>query len=388
MEEKKNKKINFDKKTIIIIALILIILLIILFLIFGGKGSYTITFDTNGGTEIASIEVKNDEIVKLPEEPKKDGYKFVGWTNKEGKVITKGTKVTEDITLKAEWINNDAEIITAQFNTDGGNEIDNILNEKGQTILLPVEPIKEGYIFVAWLDENGNFISEDTIITNNITLKAMWIKKDAKVSTIEFNTDGGNEVKNIIVESGKTIVLPINPTKEEYVFAGWVDENGKAITKDTIVNENMIIKATWKEPYTCPSDCTPIEDGSKCTKTSIKDVIVHTNCPSGTETIENFCSAHKRQVAIGFDEDMTYEYAGILCNENPTNFCVDYNNRYTTPNDSCPSGYFRYTQSDSGLDAITGCAKKYDKGGSNCPSGYTRDGNKCTKTETISCTAN
>ena len=73
--------VNTNKKVIIIIAIVLILLLIILFLIFGEKGSYTITFDTNGGTEITSIEVKNGEIVKLPEAPTKDGYKFVGWTN-------------------------------------------------------------------------------------------------------------------------------------------------------------------------------------------------------------------------------------------------------------------------------------------------------------------
>lgn len=381
------KKIEFDKKTIIIIVLILIILLIVLFLIFGIKRSYTITFDTNGGTEITSIEVKNDEIVKLPEPPKKEGYKFVGWTNEEGKVITKGTKVTDDITLKAEWISSDAKTITAKFNTDGGNEIDDIIIEKGKIILLPVEPIRDGYIFVCWLNEKGNFIDEDIILTNNITLKAMWIKKDVKISTVKFDSDGGSDVGSIIVESGKVILLPETPKKEGYVFAGWVDEKGNAITKDSIVDKDITIKATWKEPYTCPSDCTPIGDGSKCTKTSTKDIIVYTGCPAGTETIEKFCSAHKRQVAIGFDEDMTYETAGIICNDNPTGFCVDYNGRYTIAGDICPSGYYKYVDSD-GLGALIGCAKKYDKGGSSCPLGYTKENNKCIKTETINCTAN
>lgn len=387
LEEKKNKKIEFDKKTIIIIALVLILLLVILFLMFGRNGSYTITFDTNGGTEITAIEVKNNEIVKLPEAPKKDGHKFVGWTNEDGKVITKGTKVTEDITLKAEWISNDAETITAEFNTDGGNEIDNIIIEKGHIILLPIEPTRDGYIFVGWLDGNGNFITETTIMTNNITLKAMWIKKDAKTSTIKFNTDGGSKVENIVVEKGKIIVLPVNPTKTGYVFAGWVDENGNAITKDTIVNENMTIKSTWKEPYTCPENCTPIGDGSKCTRVTTKDVVTYTGCPSGTETVEKFCSAHQRQVAIGFDEDLTYETAGIICNDNPKGFCVSYNSRYTVAGESCPAGYYKYIDSD-GLGALYGCTKKYDKGGSSCPSGYTQSGNVCKKTETISCKAN
>jgi len=385
--EKNKKKIEFDKKTIIIIALILILLLIILFLIFGRKGSYTITFDTNGGSEITAIEVKNNEIIKLPEPPIKENHKFIGWTNEDGKVITKGTKVTNDIILKAEWVSNEAETITAEFNTDGGNEIDNIIIEKGKIILLPIEPTRDDHVFVGWLDENGNLITANTIITNNITLKAMWIKKGTKTSTIKFNTDGGSEIQNVIVEKEKTILLPVNPTKDGYVFAGWVDQKGNAITKDTVVKENITIKATWKEPYTCPENCTPIGDGSKCTKTSIKDVITYTGCPAGTETVETFCSAHKRQVAIGFDEDMTYETAGIICHDNPTGFCVDYNGRYTVAGESCPSGYYKYIDSD-GLGALYGCTRKYDKGGSYCPNGYTRDGSKCTKIETISCKAN
>ena len=65
------------------------------------------------------------------------------------------------------------------------------------------------------------------------------------------------------------------------MFRGWVDEKGNEITKDTKVDKNMTIKAVWKEPYTCPKDCTPIEDGSKCTKTTTKELIVYTECPSG-----------------------------------------------------------------------------------------------------------
>ena len=57
--EKKTKKMEIDKKKIIVVGIILLLLLIILFLIFGRNGSYTITFDSDGGTEIPSLEVKN-----------------------------------------------------------------------------------------------------------------------------------------------------------------------------------------------------------------------------------------------------------------------------------------------------------------------------------------
>lgn len=375
------------KWLIILLALFIVALIIILYLLFGRAKSFTITFDTNGGTEISDIKVKDGGIIKLPESPKKEGYTFIGWTNEEGKVITRGTKVTDDITLKAEWISNDAKTNSIEFDTDGGNVIDDILIENGKIILLPVDPIKDGYIFICWVDENGNFITKDMIITENITLKAKWMKKSAKTVTLNFDTNDGGNIESIKLESGKKIILPINPTKAGYVFAGWTLENGDAITKDYIIDKSITIKAVWKDPYTCPDDCTPIGDGRQCTKTTTKDLITYTGCPSGTETIETFCSSHKSQTEIVVGEDVTYVTTGIICNDNPSGYCVNYNGRYTITGDSCPSGYYKYTDSD-GFGALYGCVKKSNKGGSSCPSGYTQSGNVCKKTETISCKAN
>ena len=98
-----------EKKKNWIIALIIIIILLIIFilyLLFGKQKSFTITFNTDGGTEISNIEVKNNEIVELPDSPTKEGYKFVGWTNDEGNIIIKGTKVTKDLVLKANFFRN------------------------------------------------------------------------------------------------------------------------------------------------------------------------------------------------------------------------------------------------------------------------------------------
>ena len=155
-----------EKKKNWIIALIIIIILLIIFilyLLFGKQKSFTITFNTDGGTSISNIEVKNNEIVELPDSPTKEGYKFVGWTNDEGNIIIKGTKVTKDLVLKANWIKNDVETVIVTFNTDNGNEMDSIIIEKGKIIILPVVPIKDGYIFVGWLDGNGNFITNESV---------------------------------------------------------------------------------------------------------------------------------------------------------------------------------------------------------------------------------
>ncbi len=40
---------------------------------------YTITFNSNGGSEVQSVKVEENEIIPVPAEPTKEGYYFAGW---------------------------------------------------------------------------------------------------------------------------------------------------------------------------------------------------------------------------------------------------------------------------------------------------------------------
>ncbi len=359
--EKKNENRNKNKVMIILLIIILLLLFSVVYLLFFHDRTYTITFDSNGGTNIEDIVVSNDEIVKLPEPPKKEGYKFVGWTNKNGQVVTKGTKVKKDLTLKAEWISNDAKQLTVQFDTDGGNIIDNILIEDGKVILLPIPPIKEGYTFIGWVNQDGYFINEGMTVKNNIILKAIWIKEDAETVKIKFNTDGGNVIKGIIFEKGRGIILPSNPTKSGYVFTGWVSDSGDSITKDTVINGNITLKAVWKS-YTCPSGCSPIGDGSKCSKEVTTQMVNKTGCPSGSILYN------------------TWYGSGSFCIKLSTK--VDANLRQCDTWDAAEVDY----KDGNGKHWCVKTVKKNTTKG--CPSGYTQSGNTCKKIETINCTLN
>lgn len=352
----KNKKIFF----ISLVLFIILLIIFVLYFLFGRTKYFIVTFDTDGGTAISDIKVSNREIIKLPKTPKKDGYTFIGWANKEGNIVTKETKFTKDITLKAKWINNNSETVAVSFDTDGGNTIDNIIMEKNNVILLPIAPIKEGYIFNGWIDENGNIISTNMIILNNIKLKAYWIKEGVETKTITINTDGGNKIDKIIVEKGKIILLPVNPKKEGYVFNGWVDENGNSIPKDLIIKDNITIKALWKDPYTCPEDCIPVGDGSKCTKDLTTNMITSSTCPNGYTMNNGKCTGTKYHANNGSN--------GWECNN---------------------SSDYMYTEEDGFGGAFMWCVqtapivKKQV-----CPSGYEQSENICKRTETINCVAN
>ena len=59
---------------------------------------YTITFDTNGGSEIAPITQDYGTAITSPADPTREGYTFTGWDTEIPK-----TMPAENITLKAKW---------------------------------------------------------------------------------------------------------------------------------------------------------------------------------------------------------------------------------------------------------------------------------------------
>ena len=81
--------------------------------------SYTVTFDTQGGSDIQSQEVRSGGKISEPTPPTKDGCTFLGWylDNEEWSFV--GYVVTEDITLTAKWSVASSEGLKYTLNRDG-----------------------------------------------------------------------------------------------------------------------------------------------------------------------------------------------------------------------------------------------------------------------------
>lgn len=65
--------------------------------------SYTVAFDSNGGSEVSAVVVKDGEKVAKPENPTRDGYVFGAW-QLEGKDFDFSSAITADTKLVASWI--------------------------------------------------------------------------------------------------------------------------------------------------------------------------------------------------------------------------------------------------------------------------------------------
>ena len=187
---------------------------------------YTITFDTNGGSEIAPITQDYGTEITVPADPTRKGYTFKGWD----KEIPE-TMPAENITVKAQWEINQ---YTITFDTNGGNEIAPITQDYGTEITAPDNPTRKGYTFKGWDKE-----IPETMPAKNITVKAQW---EINQYTITFDTNGGSEIAPITQDYGTAITAPDNPTRKGYTFKGWDKE-----IPETMPAENITITARWKD---------------------------------------------------------------------------------------------------------------------------------------------
>ena len=147
--------------------------------------TYTITFDTVGGSEIAPITQDYGTVITAPEAPTREGYTFIGW---DKEIPT--TMPAENMTVTAQWEINQ---YTITFDTNGGSEIAPITQDYGTAITVPADPTREGYTFMGWDQEIPK-----TMPAENITLKAQWKDSEKPTGEIVIGTNKWQEFLNKI----------------------------------------------------------------------------------------------------------------------------------------------------------------------------------------------
>ena len=224
---------------------------------------HTVTFDSDGGSEIESQLVEDGQFAQEPEPPIKDKYRFTGWYLNGRLYNFTSTKVTQDITLTAHW---EAMIplpaptadLPSDSKIENGTKITLHCQTADATIYYTLDgtdPTKESTIY-----------QEPIIITKEsdgaITLKAFaskegWLDSDIVSFTyhvsvpitgyvITFDSDGGTPVESQFITIGEKATEPDIPFKEGFRFIGWyLDDNLYDFTSE--VTKDMTLKAHWEE---------------------------------------------------------------------------------------------------------------------------------------------
>ena len=192
-------------------------------------GADTVTFQSEGGSEVAS-QIRANTPAARPADPTKEGYTFIGWYNGESEWDFE-TPVTAVLTLTAKWQLNR---YTITFDTAGGSEVPSITQDYGTAITPPAAPTRTGYTFAGWDRE-----SPTTMPAGDMTITARWTVNQY---TITFKPENGGQDIVIKQDYGTAITAPANPTKTGYTFAGW----DKTIPS-TMPAGDMTITARWTE---------------------------------------------------------------------------------------------------------------------------------------------
>ena len=219
--------------------------------------TYTITFDTVGGSEIAPITQDYGTVITAPEAPTREGYTFIGW---DKEIPT--TMPAENMTVTAQWEINQ---YTITFDTNGGSEIAPITQDYGTAITVPADPTREGYTFMGWDQEIPT-----TMPAENITLKARWKDIEKPTGEIVIGTNKWREFLNTLTfdlffkdtqtvtinaaDNSETVFVSYLVTDQDLseaelqslVFSGYeepfrIDRNGEYIVYAMLVDANLNI---------------------------------------------------------------------------------------------------------------------------------------------------
>ena len=232
--------------------------------------SYTVKFDTNGGTAIADKTLTWDDIVlEGVSDPEKLGYDFTGWTFDGGNVLTRTTyanlaadDTVTSITLTAQWA---LHLYTVTLDANGGT-----FDAGGSTVAqdtmqvtyggnfeqMPI-PRYKGYFFRGWYDEQwggrqyGDEDGRGTYTydkTEDCTLYALW--EEAPICTVTFDPNGGTltGAATCREKQNERIKRPDeDPVREGYYFRGWYKDADctQRWDFDDPIPGNMTLYAGW-----------------------------------------------------------------------------------------------------------------------------------------------
>ena len=167
---------------------------------------YTLTFDSDGGSDVAAITQDYGTKIETPAAPTKTGYTFAGWDNEIPE-----TMPAESMSFKAQWTINQ---YTLTFNADNGTEDVEITQDYGTKFDTPADPTREGYTFAGW-----DMDIPETIPAEDMSFTALWSVNSYKLVYIL----DGEVYAEYDVEYGSEITPENDPEKTGYTFDGWTE---------------------------------------------------------------------------------------------------------------------------------------------------------------------
>lgn len=185
--------------------------------------SYTVKFDSNGGSEVKNISVKSGQTIGSIQEPQKNGFVFTGWYSDEEltKPYSADEKVNASTTLYAGWKVDPVRQITL---TIGKTEA-TVWNEAKSNDVAPII-------------RNDRTMLPARFVTENLGAVVSWIGEEQKVLITK------DDLKiEIYIDSNKAYVNGEEVILDSPAFI----ENDRTYTPVRFIAETLGVTVDWDE---------------------------------------------------------------------------------------------------------------------------------------------
>lgn len=173
-----------------IVLTVLVAALLLLTFVGCAPKTFTVTFDTDGGSTVAAQTVKEGEKATRPANPTKTDFEFDNWYTAKtgGEVFDFDKEVTGDVTVYARWTAVSAKTVTFKVNYVAADGLDDSHNES-ETVTLQVGAALPSVSY-DYIESRGYFTDQAMTTAfsgDKVTedMPELWIKLDRKLTITE-----------------------------------------------------------------------------------------------------------------------------------------------------------------------------------------------------------
>ena len=181
----------------------------------GNKIVYKVVFDSQGGSAVATQNIKRGEKVTKPDDPTKDGYDFLAWYE-DSVAVTPfdfDIEITADWTLYAGW----------RKSSGGGGDLptDGAAVKVGATYYSLIEYADGQNPIAAWKNENVNAETNDEVFFFiNGEAKSVYSDGDSNGNNITEVHPMSTPVASVHIKKGGNVAIYFKQWESAYTF--WI----------------------------------------------------------------------------------------------------------------------------------------------------------------------